>query len=181
MKLLPLLSAGLVFAAAGCNATRDTNTHDHWNLRGMAPDMGRNILGYDAERDGRYIDFQYERKHAIDLTLKRHFLNQNPENPFQPEDKEFYAPRPPHSILPRPWSYIHVEGVVFALTSYAFRGGLPIPIPIDSLIGTFSEGGDEEFADGLRETFGGGSRNVRSASFLHESIGFEIKPVPVAK
>jgi hypothetical protein len=187
MKLLPpiaTLSAAVLPAAvlaagalSGCNANPDTNVHDHWNFRGIAPSFQRAALGYDAEKNGRYVDYQYENKKSIYLTLKRHGLNQNPENPFQEEDEAFYAPRPVSSILPRPWEYINFEGIAWGAIIAGATGGIFVPVPIDSVIGTMSDGGGDEFKEGIRQTFSGGN-STTSASFLHEAVGMEVKAVP---
>jgi hypothetical protein len=178
MKLLLPPLAALPLALCACNATPNTSTHDHWNARGVAPSMTKAFLGYDPEKDGRYIDYQYANKKSIYLTLDRHLLNHNPENPFQYEDEAFYAPRLPHSLLPRPWEYINFEGLAWGGIIAGATGGLFIPVPVDSLIGTFSEGGQEEFSEGVRITFQGRQPAVKSASNLHESIGLTVQAPP---
>lgn len=178
MKLLSPLAATLVCLLAGCNATPETNTHDHWTLRGVAPRFARATLGWDAEVDGRYIDYQYRNKKSIYLTFKRHLLNENPENPFQAEDEAFYAPRPVHSILPRPWEYINVEGAAWGGIIAAAGSGAWIPIPVDSILGTLSEGGSDEFGEGIHRTISGEKR-ATSASFLHEAIGLQVTAAPI--
>jgi hypothetical protein len=190
MKLLPPIAAsaalsGLAFLSvaclSGCNADPNTNSHDHWNVAGTAPRFQRVVLGYDAEKNGRYVDYQYANKKSIYLTVKRHLLNENPENPFQAEDEDFYAPRQPHSILPRPWEYINYEGLAFGgILVAATGGGAFIPIPVDSVIGTFSEGGGEEFNEGIRRTLSNDtSKTTTSGSFLHEAIGMEVQAAPL--
>jgi hypothetical protein len=183
MKLLPptatLTVACLVTTLfSACNADPNTNATVHWNSASIAPRFQRAALGYDAERDGRYVDYQYANKKSIYLTIDRHFLNSNPENPFQAENEEFYEPRPVSSILPRPWEYINYEGLAWGAIVAGASGGIFIPIPIDSIIGTFSEGGGEEFNEGIRETFTGEKRTT-SASFLHEAIGMEVQASPL--
>ncbi|MDZ4774971.1 MAG: hypothetical protein SGI72_17770 [Planctomycetota bacterium] len=178
MKLLAPLALGLVFSVAGCNANPETSTHDHWNLRGVAPSFTRAALGYDAEVNGRYIDYQYKNKKSIYLTAKRHLLNENPENPFQTEDKDFYKPRPLHSILPRPWEYINVEGAAWGGIIAAAGSGVFFPLPIDSLIGTLSEGGSDEFTEGIHRSFQR-EGHATSASFLHQAIGMEVSAAPL--
>lgn len=185
MKLLPPIAAisgacliTVLFSA--CNANPDTNATDHWNDAYIAPRFQRAALGYDAERDGRYVDYQYANKKSIYLTIKRHLLNQNPENPFQPEDKEFYEPRPLNSILPRPWEYINYEGLAWGAIIAGATGGIFVPVPIDSIIGTMSDGGADEFAEGIRRTLSNDPRGATTAaSFLHESIGMEVQASPV--
>jgi hypothetical protein len=41
-----------------------------------------------------------KRKKNIELTLRRHFFNNNPDNPFEPYDPDVNAPRPNHSLFP---------------------------------------------------------------------------------
>lgn len=177
-----LATVSLVVAAgafSGCNANPDTSSHDHWTMRGLAPRFQRSVLGYDAEKNGRYVDYQYANKKSIYLTMKRHFLNENPENPFQAEDEDFYKPRPPHSILPRPWEYINFEGLAFGgILVGATMGGAFVPIPVDSVIGTMSEGGGDEFKEGIRRTFSD-EHSTTSGSFLHEAIGMDVHASPL--
>lgn len=171
MKTSSIVGLGALALLSSCSSTPGTNRNDHWNMRGIAPSVGNAFLSYDAERDGSYIDHQWRKKKSIDLTVRRHFFNQNPENPFQAEQPEYYEPREPHSILPRPWYYFHAESVVTGAIIYAASGAF-IPIPVDSILGTLSPGGDEEFAEGIRRSFRPGEK-VRSASFLNASIGLE--------
>jgi hypothetical protein len=173
MKTLPLLTflAGTVLVASGCQA-KVHKVNDHWESRSIGDRMARAFLSYDSERDGEYIDFQYEKKRHINLTLKRHFFNSNPENPFEVEDKEYYKPRPPHSLVPRPWNYIHLEGFALGAILYG-AGGAFFPLPLDSVIGTLSPGGDKEFEQGMKETFE--RKHVQSASFMHSDIGFDVR------
>ncbi len=164
---------------SACNADPNTNATDHWNAAYIAPRFQRAALGYDAERDGRYVDYQYANKKSIYLTMKRHFLNQNPENPFQAVDEGFYEPRPVSSIVPRPWEYINFEGIAWGAIISGATGGIFFPVPIDSIIGTFSEGGGDEFKEGIRQTFSGDEKKTTSASFLHEAIGMEVQAAPL--
>lgn len=145
--------AALLALSTGCQSSaRDID--DHWNFASVPPRVGRHLLGYDAARDGSYRDFQWERKKDINLTLRRYFLNDNPENPFQEYDPSLYEGRPVHSILPNPIRYIHVEGLLlgWAITG---GGGSFFPLPIDSLLGTFEPGGGEEFRRGISASLTG--------------------------
>lgn len=168
MKLL--LPLALVAVSAGC-ASQAPYVNKHWSAHSVGPRMSRAFLSYNAETDGSYRDFQWRKKKAINLTLSRHLLNYNPENPFQAEDESFYEPRPIHSILPRPHSYIHVEGLALGAIAYAGGAAFVIPLPLDSIIGTLEEGGTEEFAVGVGRTFR--PLGVVTASFLHDSLGVE--------
>ena len=150
MKLLQILGASALLGAIGCQS-QAAHIHDHWSPYFIGPSMARAFLTYDAEKDGSYLDFQWRKKQDINLTIRRHLFNQNPDNPFEGEDPTVYEPRPPNSIVPRPLTYL-------------------FPLPIDSIIGSFEEGGLEEFMQGVNTTtrpFG-----VLTASFLHDSLGF---------
>lgn len=124
---------------------------DHWEIRSVPPRAMRAFLGYDGSRETSYKDFAWDRKEAISLAIRRYFFNHNPKNPNQDPLPSLYEPRPLNSLAPNPWNYIHVEGFLlgWALT------GVPIPIPIDSIIGTIEEGGPGEFRAGFSEGFGG--------------------------
>ncbi len=147
---VPLLALALALPMAVSCRSNGQTLNDHWSQRSVAPRVSRFFLGYDAERDGDYRDFQWKRKQDINLTIRRHLLNHNPDNPHQPPDEGRYQPRPPHSILPNPINYIHVEGL---LLGFALMGaGGFFPLPIDSILGTLEPGGTEEFTDGISRT-----------------------------
>lgn len=137
----------LASAAIGpsCNSLSGEKIDDHWTFDSVPPRAARALLGYDASRETSYKDFAWDRKKSISLTLRRYLFNHNPMNPNQPQQESLYAPRPVNSILPNPVNYIHVEGFLigWALT------GVPIPIPVDSILGTLEPGGPEEFFEGF--------------------------------
>lgn len=140
---LALLSLATI--GSSCMTLSGEEIDDHWTFDSVPPRVARAFLGYDASRESSYRDFAWERKKSISLTLRRYLLNHNPVNPNQAPLESLYEQRPANSILPNPWNYIHVEGflVGWALT------GVPIPIPVDSIIGTLQPGGFEEFVDGI--------------------------------
>jgi hypothetical protein len=166
--------AGLALCA-GC-ASQAPYVNKHWSARSIGPRMSRAFLSYNPETDGLYRDFQWRKKQAINLTLSRHFFNYNPENPFQTESQDFYKPRDNHSLLPDAWNYIHVEGIALGAIVYAAGAPFVLPLPIDSIIGTFEEGGAEEFVEGVNDT----TRpiGVVTASFMHDGLGLPEKPGP---
>lgn len=166
MKLLPILGVAGLGLFASC-ASHSSDLNAHWRERSTGPRMSRAFLSYDWEKDGNYRDFQWRKKQDINLTLRRHFFNHNPENPFQAEDRSIYEPRKTHSLLPRPWSYIHLEGLAMGAIAYA-GGGFFLPLPVDSFIGTMEEGGDDEFMEGVGETFR--PVGVVTASFMHDTL-----------
>lgn len=168
MKTLQILGAVLLCGAVGCQS-QSAHVHDHWSPRFIGPSMSRAFFTYDAETDGSYIDFQWRKKQSINMTVRRHVLNHNPENPFQTYDASVYEPRPVHSVVPRPWNYIHLEGVAFGAVTLV-GGGMFFPIPVDSIMGTAEEGGKEEFMEGVNMT----TRpiGVVTCSFLHDALRF---------
>lgn len=166
MKLLPLVVVSGLCFVAGC-ASHNSDLNRHWSERSTGPRMSRAFLTYDWEKDGSYKDFQWQKKQDINLTVRRHLFNDNPENPFQEPSPEVYAPRPNHSLVPRPWNYIHVEGVAMGAIMYGATGAF-IPIPIDSIIGTMEEGGDDEFMQGVGTLFR--PIGVVTASFMHDAL-----------
>jgi hypothetical protein len=172
MKLPPLLGSAALASSAillsGC-ASQAAYEHDHWTGYSIAPRVSRAFLSYDPEKYPVYRDFQWQKKKNIELTLRRHFFNHNPDNPFEADDKTVYAPRGTHSLVPNPVPYIHLEGLVLGAAAYA-GGGIFVPIPVDSLIGTFEDGGSEEFIEGVDQFTK--PLGVITASCLHDAMGF---------
>ena len=84
-----ILAASLALGSTSCYMTKSgydftaagQNVDSHWTVQSTFPRMGRFFLGYDSQRDGTYKDFAYARKQSVELTLRRHFLNHNPDNP----------------------------------------------------------------------------------------------------
>jgi len=169
MKLLPLLGAASLAVASSC-ASEGQYMNKHWSAHSVTPSMARSFLGYNPEFDGSYRDFAWKKKESINLTIRRHIFNHNPDNPFQTEDKSFYGPRPNNSLVPHPENYIHYEGLVIGAATLA-SGGMFVPLPVDSIIGTFEPGGGEEFGDGFTEFFN--PLAVMTTSFFYGAIGFE--------
>lgn len=172
MKILPPIGLVLCVASlalsAGCASTKGSDMYDnHWTERSIGPRLGRAFLSYDRERDGMYRDFQWRQKQDINLTIRRHIFNHNPQNPFEPDEPNMYAQRPPNSILPRPWEYIGFEGLAWGGILYGATG-LFLPIPVGSILGTLEEGGGDEFEQGIDDTFHRGS--VKTASYMHEDL-----------
>lgn len=84
---LAALSAFVGLTSSGCqslNGDRDDPLYDsHWNTGSLRGRAQRAFLGYDADRDGSVLDHAQSNGESIALTLRRHFLNDNPENPLQ--------------------------------------------------------------------------------------------------
>ena len=167
--------------SVGCQSSPDIN--DHWNASSTVPRITRTFLGYDSSRDGSYRDFAWERKASINLTLRRHLFNHNPDNPNHAVASGTYDERPVNSLLPNPINFIHVEGMVLGLIPLA-AGGIYFPIPVDSIVGIFedgsegSEGGLDEFMSGIEETFGN-TLGVISGSFVQGWISPPLEGILV--
>jgi hypothetical protein len=128
---------------------------EHWGVGSVGQRISKHFTGYRPDVDESYIDYQYGKKKDINLTLRRHFANNNPDNPFQAEDPSRVQQRPPHSLLPDPVYYLHVESLAFGLVTLGWSGAF-IPIPVDSLIATTTTGaGWAELWDGVANTFTG--------------------------
>ncbi len=151
--ILPILALPIVALVSSCT-TQGTSGNDHWGQRSITNSMGRAFFGYDQSRDGDYLDFQAGQKKQFALVFRRYFFHHNPENPFEVYDASYYAPRYPNSIAPDTVSYLQD--------------------PISSVIGTFSEGGSEEFGEGLYmvgDGLSGKPSQRRTASYMRASVG----------
>lgn len=162
------LGAALLVGLTSCQS-QSAHARDHWTGYSVGPSLSRAFLSYDAESDGNYLDFQWRKKKNMEMTMRRHIFNNNPDNPFEPVDPTIYDPRPVHSPLPAPYRYVHIEGIAFGAIAMA-GGGIFFPIPIDSMIATGDEGGEEEFVDGIGQTLRPAGHVT--ASFMHDALGF---------
>jgi hypothetical protein len=162
MKLPRPIATSVALAAASalgaCHTTPEPYDN-HWNVGSLGPRMAYYGLGYNPVLADTYRDSQWQDKQDINLTLRRHFLNNNPENPFEPEDTSLSDPRPPHSVVPDPVQYFHLESIFFGLGFSALTGTF-IPIPVGSVLGTLEEGGGEEFSQGIKQTASGNFRGT---------------------
>lgn len=168
MKLLPILGATTLALASACQS-QGPYVNKHWSERSVGPSMARAFLSYNPEFDGSYRDFAWKKKQDIDLTVRRHLFNNNPDNPFQPDNPSSRGPRPINSPLPHPENYIHYEGLALGVASLGV--GNFTPLPIDSIIGTFEPGGGREFEAGFDEFFR--PLGIVTTSFLYDAIGFD--------
>lgn len=150
MKTLPLLALAGLLMTAGCNSPSQIN--NHWSARSIGPRAMRTFTGYEADKDGPYIDYQWEQKSRIYKTARRHFLNWNEDNPFQSENPNWNADRPVNSILPRPHYYL-LPDLGFSSALATMEGSQ----------------GKEEFVAGVSETFR--PTRVYVSSFVHGYVG----------
>ena len=153
------LALGLLLSVStGCQSAPGYET-SHWNIGSVPSRVAYRFFNYREDLDESFRDRQWRDKQSINLTLRRHFLNSNPDNPFQPEDPSRIAPRPPHSLFPDPIEYFHLESLTTGVGLLALTGVF-MPIPIGSVLGTAESGGPAEFFEGMTNTLSGsfGSR-----------------------
>jgi hypothetical protein len=146
-RVLPLL------LAAGCHSTAGV-PESHWNIESVPQRITTHFTGYRGPIDGSYQDFQWQKKRDINLTLRRHFLNNDPENPLEATDPNRNLVRPPFSVLPDPVTYFHAESLAIGALVYGASGTFVL-LPVDSLIATFTPGGPTEFIEGIGDTLSG--------------------------
>jgi len=140
-----LLIALPLFAAC---KTGSSYNGEHWAVDSVPQRVVKHFTGYRSDLDGRYVDFQYGKKEHINSTLRRHFLNNSPDNPFEPNDPSQTKRRPAHSPAPDPLYYFHAESIFLGFGLLGLTGAF-IPIPLDSVIASFAPGGGSEFARGF--------------------------------
>ncbi len=148
-RILRLALLPVCLAAVACRSGHLTD--NHWNADGVPERVVKHFTGYRQDVSGSYVQHQWRKKMDIDLTLRRHFLNNNPDNPYQPDDPSQVRERPPHSLFPDPIYYFHVESLATGAVMSGWTGAF-IPIPVDSLVATFA-GGWDEFGEGFSSTF----------------------------
>lgn len=144
---------GVLLSLSSCQAAPGQDA-SHWNIGSVPSRVAYRFFNYRQDMDGSYLEHQWREKQEINLTLRRHFLNNNPDNPFQANDPGRVAPRPPHSILPDPVEYFHLESLTTGVALAAMTGAF-IPIPVGSLLASLQPGGPSEFLEGIGNTLTG--------------------------
>jgi hypothetical protein len=147
LLVLPPFTIGVLGTA--CKTGLVAEQGDHWTIDSVPRRMVKHFTGYRPEVHGEFVEYQYKKKKDINLTLRRHFANNSPDNPFEANDESLTSRRPPHSIGPDPLYYMHAESVFIGLGLLGITGAF-IPIPIDSLVATFN-GNWDEFGRGFTE------------------------------
>jgi hypothetical protein len=75
-----LAALALCTALAGCRS--QPTSYPHWSNRSIGPRVSRQALGYDPTQDGDYLPYLEKDMDALGLTLRRHLLGDNPDNPL---------------------------------------------------------------------------------------------------
>ena len=139
------LGAGLVLSSllTGCKSGAGTPS-SHWNIDSVDDRIVKHFTGYRGGVDGTYLEFQRRKKDALNLTIRRHFLNNNPDNPFQPEDASRFEHEAPYGPLPNPVNWFSAESIFIGAALLAWTGTF-IPLPLDSIIALASPDGAHQF------------------------------------
>ena len=89
-----LILLGLL-SAQGC--TTPAYENNHWHINHVAPRMSYHFAGYRQSMYGDPRDYFRGEMDDVVLTLERHFLNYNPQNPLFPvPTPKPYRPVPPN-------------------------------------------------------------------------------------
>lgn len=145
-----LLLALPLFTACKTGVTAEEGVH--WGVESVPERMFKHFTGYRSDRDGEFIDYQYEKKKSINRTLRRSFIGNSTESPFEANDPSQTAPRRAHSLAPDPFYYMHLESMFIGAATAGISGTF-VPIPLDSVMAT-AYGGWGEFGRGFT---GGGN------------------------
>lgn len=94
MKRLTLGSLVLIALTSAC--TTPAYENNHWHFNSVGPRMTHQFFGYRQSRDGSYLNRVGQDTSDALLTLRRHFVNDNPSNPMLPQPaRPPYRPQPP--------------------------------------------------------------------------------------
>lgn len=143
------LGTGLLFTGLLCGCRSGAgDPASHWNIDSVPGRITKHFTGYRGAVDGSYLDYQDQKKRDIGRTLRRHFLNDNPDNPFETADPERFDARAPYGPLPDPVHWFNVESIFMGAAAAGWSGAF-VPIPLDSVLALFSDGGTGEFYDSM--------------------------------
>jgi len=76
----------LAVTALGCINTDPGVRYNHWNIDDVPPRVVKAFTGYRGPVEGTYWEHLTAERESRWLTMRRHFLNNNPYNPFEPLD-----------------------------------------------------------------------------------------------
>lgn len=80
--LLPLAALTAALLPSSCKSN-DPLYDSHWNVGSLEHRAGYHLFGYDSYTGESIYEHSANSAKDIALTLRRHFLNDNPENPLQ--------------------------------------------------------------------------------------------------
>jgi len=95
MKRLTLGGLALLgVLATGC--TTPAYENNHWHINNIAPRISYHFAGYRQSEDGPYGHKLCNDTDDVLMTLRRHLIHNNPENPLTPVPTPApYRPQPP--------------------------------------------------------------------------------------
>ncbi len=95
MKRLSFGALALL-AALTTACTTPAYENNHWHINSVGPRISYHFLGYTRTTDGDLDEKLWSDVDDVQLTVRRHFGNSNPENPFIPMPTQApYRPTPP--------------------------------------------------------------------------------------
>lgn len=101
MKQLPALAASFAplaigLALAGVSGCRSAQQNNHWHVDNVGTRVSYQMTGDLLANDRRWREEASEDGGAFALTLRRHFLNDDPNNPLLPSTvRRVPPPQPP--------------------------------------------------------------------------------------
>lgn len=131
MKSIRLFAVALLVASCQTHQPEIMRT-SHWNIQSLENRTSHHLLNYQPTRDGDYGDFRREENRALAMTLRRHLLNQNPENPFQDWGDSYATNAYPQDLFVNPFDILYLGAVAGGLAAGA--AGFFV-IEIDASIG----------------------------------------------
>jgi hypothetical protein len=94
LSLGALAAFGLL--ASSCTTTAYEN--NHWHINHIAPRVSYHFFGYRPSVDGAYHEKLWSDIGDMGVTLRRHFINDNPDNPLLAHPTlPPYRPQPPQN------------------------------------------------------------------------------------
>ncbi len=86
--------AAFVLLAQSC--TTPAYENNHWHINHVAPRVGYHFFGYRPSSDGPFFSKIGSDMGDVGVTLRRHFVGDNPDNPLLPHGTiPPYRPQPP--------------------------------------------------------------------------------------
>lgn len=148
----PLIPAALggALLLGGC-ASPSPDYYNHWNPGSVGPRMSYHLTGYRADRDGSFSNFTSKQTRDAAWTFRRHFLNDNPTNPWQQMSAE--NPDWPYTIWPVMSHFVTIARETLVPIAGAF--GAMVVQPVQVILSTTGDAFDIEYdATSVRDESG---------------------------
>ena len=107
---------------AACKSGLPSSQGKYWVVDSVPQRMFKHFTGYRADRDGKFIDYQYEKEKHVHRTLRRTFLGNSSDNPLEPNDPSQTKRRRAHSLSPDPLIYHSAESLLMGIVVLGVTG-----------------------------------------------------------